>query len=92
MKAPMALPFVEKGEDIPPSGVTAQAILGFLLPFILIILCGIIIYFMISARINPLSKSEWITPAACGAEAPRGIVQARTSSGPAVKKVMRPRS
>ena len=52
MKAPMALPFVEKGEDIPPSGVTAQAILGFLLPFILIILCGIVIYFMISARLS----------------------------------------
>ena len=51
MKAPVALPFVEKGEDIPPSGVTAQAILGFLLPFILIILCGIVIYFMISARL-----------------------------------------
>jgi hypothetical protein len=55
MKAPVALPFVEKGEDIPPSGVTAQAILGFLLPFILIILCGIIIYFVISAR---LARSE----------------------------------
>ncbi len=52
MKAPMALPFVEKGEDIPPSGVTAQAILGFLLPFILIIICGIIVYFVISARLS----------------------------------------
>lgn len=52
MKAPVALPFVEKGEDIPPSGVTAQAILGFLLPFILIAICGLIVYFVIVGRLN----------------------------------------
>lgn len=52
MKAPVPLPFVEKGEDIPPSGVTAQAVLGFLLPFLLIILCGVIVYFMIVGRLN----------------------------------------
>ena len=52
MKAPVAMPFVKKGEDIPPSGVTAQAVLGFLLPFILIILAGVIIYFMIVAKLN----------------------------------------
>jgi hypothetical protein len=52
MKAPIPLPFVEKGEDIPPSGVTLQAVLGFLLPFILIIICGLIVYFMIVGRLN----------------------------------------
>jgi hypothetical protein len=34
---------------------------------------------------KPFSKSEWITPAAWGAVAPIGIVQARTSFSPAVK-------
>ena len=52
MKATIALPFIKKGEDVPPSGVTMQAVLGFLLPFFLIALAGVIIYFMISARIN----------------------------------------
>lgn len=52
MKAPLPLPFVKKGEDVPPSGVSAQAVLGFLMPFILILLAGVIIFFMISARIN----------------------------------------
>lgn len=52
MKAPIPLPFVEKGEDIPPSGVNLQAVLGFLLPFILIALCGLIVYFMIVGRLN----------------------------------------
>lgn len=52
MKAPVPLPFVEKGEDIPPSGVTAQAILGFVLPFILIAICGLIVYFVILGRLN----------------------------------------
>lgn len=52
MKAPLSLPFVKKGEDVPPSGVNAQAVLGFLMPFILILLAGVIIFFMISARIN----------------------------------------
>lgn len=35
---------------------------------------------------NPLSKSEWMTPAASGAQAPAGTVQHRTSVSPAVKK------
>jgi len=52
MKSPIALPFIKKGEDVPPSGVTLQAVLGFLLPFFLIALAGIIIFFMINARIN----------------------------------------
>lgn len=52
MKAPVPLPFVEKGEDIPPSGVSVQAILGFLMPFILIALCGLIVYFVIVGRLN----------------------------------------
>jgi len=34
---------------------------------------------------KPRSKSVWITPAACGAVAPMGTVQARTSFTPAVK-------
>jgi hypothetical protein len=52
MKAPVPLPFVKKGEEVPPTGLTVQAVLGFLLPFLLIALAGIIIYFMISAQIN----------------------------------------
>ena len=39
---------------------------------------------------KPRSKSVWMTPAACGAVAPRLIVQARDSFGPAVRKVCRP--
>lgn len=34
---------------------------------------------------NPFSKSEWITPAACGAFMPWRMVHARTSCTPAVK-------
>ncbi len=45
-----------------------------------------------SARINPRSKSLWITPAASGARAPRRAVQARTSFSLKVKKVMSPKS
>ncbi len=52
MKAPFPLPFVKKGEDVPPSGVTAQAVLGFLLPFFLIALLGVIVYFMLVARMS----------------------------------------
>jgi hypothetical protein len=40
-----------------------------------------------SARMNPFSKSVWITPAAFGAVSPMLIVQARTSLTPAVKYV-----
>jgi len=40
---------------------------------------------MVSARIKPFSKSECITPAACGAFVPIGIVHALTSFSPAVK-------
>ena len=36
----------------PSSGVKAQAVLGFLLPFFLILLMGIIVFFMVSARLN----------------------------------------
>ncbi len=42
-------------------------------------------YAITSARINPFSKSVWITPAAWGAVAPTRTVQARTSLTPAVK-------
>lgn len=35
-------------------------------------------------------KSVWIFPAACGALVPFSIVHARTSFGPAVKKLIRP--
>jgi hypothetical protein len=52
MKAPIPLPFVKKGEDVPPSGVTTQAVLGFVLPFLLIALMGLIIFFMLSARLS----------------------------------------
>ena len=42
-----------------------------------------------SARMKPRSISEWILPAAAWAKVPRRMVQARTSSGPAVKKEIR---
>jgi hypothetical protein len=42
-----------------------------------------------SARINPLSKSECIIPAACEARKPFFIVQALTSFFPAVRNVAR---
>ena len=45
----------------------------------------------ISARMKPRSMSEWIFPAALGALVPRRMVQARHSSGPQVRKLMRPR-
>src|ERR1022692_3177170 len=41
---------------------------------------------------KPRWKSVWITPAASGAVAPTGIVQARVSFGPAVRKVVSPRA
>ena len=41
---------------------------------------------------KPRWKSVWITPAASGAVAPAGIVQARDSLGPAVRNVDRPRA
>ena len=40
---------------------------------------------MISPQMNLFSKSEWMTPAACGAFVPFRMVHARTSSGPQVK-------
>src|SRR5690606_5239865 len=42
-------------------------------------------YATVSARMKPRSKSEWMTPAASGALAPRRTVHARTSFSPAVK-------
>ena len=39
---------------------------------------------IVSARMNPRSKSVWITPAACGAVELLRIVQARISFSPAV--------
>jgi hypothetical protein len=47
-------------------------------------------YETISALMKPRSKSEWITPAACGAVHPLWIVHARDSFGPAVRYVCRP--
>src|SRR5690606_13865832 len=44
-------------------------------------------YAMTSARMNPFSKSVWMTPAACGAVAPIFTVQERTSFVPSVKSV-----
>ncbi len=46
---------------------------------------------MTSARMKPFSMSEWIAPAAWPAAEPWGIIQARTSSLPTVKKEMTPR-
>lgn len=52
MKAPMTLPFVKRGEDVPPTGVTVQAVLGFFLPFILILVTALLAYFIIRAGIG----------------------------------------
>ena len=48
------------------------------------------LYDTTSAFINPLSISEWIFPAACGAFVPFFIVYALTSGSPAVKKDINP--
>ena len=42
---------------------------------------------MTSARMKPRARSEWMAPAASTADAPWVSVQARVSSGPAVKKL-----
>ena len=47
-------------------------------------------YETISAFMNPLSISEWIFPAACGAFVPFFIVHALTSGSPAVKNDINP--
>ncbi len=51
MKSPIPLPFVRRGEDIPPTGVRMPALLGFLLPFLLLALTALITYFVIRAAI-----------------------------------------
>ena len=58
MKAPIPLPFVKRGEEVPPSGVRLQAVLGFLLPFILIFLTALIAWFVIRAGIERGAESE----------------------------------
>ena len=52
MKAPVPLPFVKRGENIPPSGVSLQAVLGFLVPFLLIAATALITYFVIRAGLS----------------------------------------
>lgn len=52
MKAPVSLPGVKKGEEVPPSGVSTQAFLGFLMPFLLIAITAIVVYFVIRARLH----------------------------------------
>ena len=51
MKSPIPLPFVCRGEDIPPTGVRMPALLGFLLPFLLLALTALITYFVIAAAV-----------------------------------------
>ncbi len=51
MKAPFPLPFVRRGEDIPPTGIRIPALVGFLLPFLLLALTALITYFVIAAAI-----------------------------------------
>ncbi|MDP9371341.1 MAG: hypothetical protein M3Q65_02565 [Chloroflexota bacterium] len=58
MKAPIPLPFVRRGENVPPTGVTMQAVLGFLLPFLLIALTALITYFIIRAGIERPAPAE----------------------------------
>lgn len=61
MKAPVPLPFVKRGEEVPPSGVTLQAILGFALPFILILVTALLAYFIIRAGISDPEGAEEAT-------------------------------
>ena len=58
MKAPVPLPFVKRGEDIPPSGVSLQAVLGFLVPFLLIAATALITYFVIRAGLSGGGEGE----------------------------------
>ena len=58
MKAPIPLPFVKRGERVPPTGVTMQAVLGFLLPFLLIALTALVTYFVIRAGIQRPAPAE----------------------------------
>lgn len=51
MKAPIPLPFVNRGEELPPTGVRIPAVLGFLLPFLLLALTALITYFVIRAAL-----------------------------------------
>ena len=51
MKSPIPLPFLHRGGEVPPSGVTLPAALGFLLPFILIAVTALITYFVIRAAV-----------------------------------------
>ena len=51
MKAPFPLPFVRRGEEIPPTGVQMPALLGFLLPFLLLALTALVTYFVIRAAL-----------------------------------------
>jgi len=51
MKAPIPLPFVHRGEELPPTGVRIPAVLGFLLPFLLLALTALITYFVIRAAL-----------------------------------------
>ncbi len=63
MKAPVPLPFVKRGEEVPPSGVKLQALLGFALPFILILVTAALAYFIIRAGINEPEAAEETTRA-----------------------------
>ena len=51
MKAPFPLPFVRRGEEIPPTGVRMPALVGFLLPFFLLALTALVTYFVIRAAL-----------------------------------------
>lgn len=61
MKAPVPLPFVKRGEEVPPSGVKLQALLGFALPFILILVTAVLAYFIIRAGISDPETVEEAT-------------------------------
>lgn len=50
MKLP--LPFLHRGEHVPATGVTMPAVLGFLMPFLLILITGLITYFVIHAAVR----------------------------------------
>jgi hypothetical protein len=62
MKAPVPLPFVKKGERVPPSGVTTQAVLGFLVPILMIVLAAIVLYFIIHAKVSQNAAASLLLP------------------------------
>lgn len=51
MKLPLPMPFLHRGEHAGETGVSMTAVLGFLTPFFLLLVTGVITYFVIRAAV-----------------------------------------